>query len=132
MRKIVFACLFLLGSLSVQAQQPNPQKYDAETRAKKHTEMMNKELHLSEDQSAKAFEYVYAFEKKRQKDQEVMKANRAELDKNLSTVLSPEQMEKYIALRKEKAEELKKRSGQMHQSPERKSSSESPVTPSKE
>lgn len=110
--KIVAVFMLLLGSAQVQAQSNRPAQRTPptpEVRAERRAMSMKEKLMLTDEQKAKVYDAVLVLEKQRGADQQKMKANRDQFESELHNILTPEQMEKYEAMREERKAEVKKR-----------------------
>ena len=111
----IFTLLFVCIAVSTQAQ-PQHKKFNAEDMSKMQTEMMKKELNLSDKQTTEVSAINLKFAKKmdeqrknsdgdREAMHEEMEAMQEERNAELKKVLTEEQYEKMLA----KEEEMKKK-----------------------
>lgn len=102
----------LLSGLAVNAQSHKPAQRTPPTpeqRAERRTALLKDKLLLSEDQKTKVYDAVLKLEKQRATDQQQIKANRETYETELRTILTPEQAEKYEAMKEQRKEDIKKR-----------------------
>ncbi len=112
LQKLFLMAGLLLSGLAVNAQNHKPAQRTPPTpeqRAERRTAMMNDKLSLTEEQKAKVYDAVLKLEKQRATDQQQIKANRQAYETELRTILTPEQQEKYEALKDQRKEVIKKR-----------------------
>jgi len=125
MKKIILRIpvlvLILFSVLVVHAQQDQHQNPSAtpEQRAEKIAAGMKDRLELTDQQSQKVYDIILENQQAREKAEVTRKAERDAMDKKLSEVLTPEQMEKLKANRSERMEKAKnlnrgKGSGKAH------------------
>ena len=101
-----FAIIFSFFLFSLGFGASAQYKHDPEKSAGKKTAWMKSELTLSDEQAAKIEQINLAYAKKSQEERvkmhEQMKNMRQEKNKEFASVLSPEQLEKFEALKAEK------------------------------
>jgi Spy/CpxP family protein refolding chaperone len=110
--KIIFATLFsvitMAFSVSAQDKTEASDKYrshDPEARAKKQTEMMKTQLGLTAEQASKVesinLKYAQKGKEQREAIHKQMKSLREEREKDMTAILTKEQIEKYNKLKEE-------------------------------
>jgi Spy/CpxP family protein refolding chaperone len=121
--KIIFSTLFavIIMTLGVNAQDKTnasdkTRSHDPEARAKKQTEMMKTELGLTADQVSKVesinLKYAQKGKEQREAIHKQMKSLREEREKDMTAVLTKEQIEKYNKLKEEqKSKRMQERKG---------------------
>lgn len=102
----------VLTSFAVNAQSHKPAQRTPPTpeqRAERRTAVLKDKLLLSEEQKTKVYQAILKLEKQRVNDQKQMKANREAYETELGTILTPEQHEKYEAMKDQHKQDIKKR-----------------------
>ncbi|MBL7924884.1 MAG: hypothetical protein JNL88_11850 [Bacteroidia bacterium] len=99
----------LSGPLFAQNQKKQHKELSAEQRADKRTELLKTKLLLSDEQSRQVHAAALHMEQNRSNEKGKMRAGREEFESSLRSILNPEQLEKYEALREEKKEQVKQR-----------------------
>ncbi|MFN8153587.1 MAG: hypothetical protein U0Y08_04770 [Bacteroidia bacterium] len=110
--KLFLIAGLILSAAGVNAQNQRPAKRTPptpEVRAERRTAMLKDKLLLTEEQKTKVYDALLKFEKSRVTDQQQIKANREAYEAELRTILTPEQLEKYEAMREERKAEIKKK-----------------------
>ena len=126
MKQVLIGAL-MLTSMAFAQKREGQQPMNAEDRVEKMTERMSAELQLSDDQKKQVKELLAKqsearkadMEERRAKMREKMeerKAFKAEMDK----ILTPEQKEKWEAIKKENREKIQEKRGEMQQKREKK------------
>ncbi|WP_289054622.1 hypothetical protein [Carboxylicivirga marina] len=116
--KLVVIALLMMSLIACNTNGQQRKRASAEDMAKHQTEMMEKSLDLSSEQSKTVSElnlkYAEKFKKIKEEaggDREKMRTLRGELlnkkNDELKEVLSEEQFEKYIKLEEERAKEMR-------------------------
>jgi protein CpxP len=102
---LLIACFVYHTGLHAQqkkAKQPSP-----EVRAERRTEYLKSKLVLTDAQYSKVYELILQNEKTKTADQAKTKEQRSSIDKQMKAILSPEQQEKYEAMKEDRKEKVK-------------------------
>lgn len=108
MKKVIFLLLacFVIHT-GVHAQQKKAKQPSPEVRAERRTEYLKSKLLLSDEQNSKVYDLMLQNEKTRSADQAKTREQRAAFDKQLKSILNPEQQEKYEAMKEDRKEKVK-------------------------
>lgn len=105
MKKILIVTALSCIALSATSQTPpSERERDPMKMAEKRTEMMSKQLSLTEDQYSAVKQLNIDFAVERQKKSQGIQQLHQEYDKKLTLILSPEQMKKFNELKEEHRE----------------------------
>lgn len=102
---LLIACFVYHTGLHAQqkrVKQPSP-----EVRAERRTEYLKSKLVLTDAQYSKVYELILQNEKTKTADQAKTKEQRSSIDKQMKAILSPEQQEKYEAMKEDRKEKVK-------------------------
>ena len=111
---IIYLLLVFIGSESwAQGKRPQNQLTPTE-RAEKATLRMKAKLNLSEEQAAQVKAVFIKRSATEQSNREELKKQREATDKELSGILSPEQMDKYMQMKEERRNKMMEKRKAMH------------------
>lgn len=92
---ILFTFLFSYNSIHAQDAEKRKAQFTPEQRADRMSNHLQSNLSLTDEQKQKVKDLFLEQEKKREADQTKRKETREEMDKSLTKIFTPEQMEKY-------------------------------------
>lgn len=120
---ILFTFLFSYNSIHAQDAEKRKTQFTPEQRADRMSYHLQSNLSLTDEQKQKVKELFLEQEKKREADHTKRKETREEMDKSLTKIFTPEQMEKY------KKMEADRRGKIMEKRKERKHIEDAPSAP---
>lgn len=120
---ILFTFLFSYNSIHAQDAEKRKAQFTPEQRADRMSNHLQSNLSLTDEQKQKVKDLFLEQEKKREADQTKRKETREEMDKSLTKIFTPEQMEKY------KKMEADRRGKIMEKRKERKHIEDTPPAP---
>lgn len=108
MKKVIFLLLACFAfHTGVHAQQKKAKQPSPEVRAERRTEYLKSKLILTDAQYSKVYELILQNEKTKTADQAKTKEQRSSFDKQMKSILNPEQQEKYEAMKEDRKEKVK-------------------------
>lgn len=106
---MLIAGIALFTTASAQDRRPAQREVKPEVRAEKRTALLKDKLLLTDEQKEKVYAATLRMEQQRTTDRDQVKKNREAFDAEMQSILTPEQMEKYEAMREERKEAVKAR-----------------------
>lgn len=128
---LLTGCL-LIGLTRIATAQQGGQRKPAtpEQRAERRADLLKDKLMLTEEQRNQVYAATLRLEQQRSTDQKEMRQSREAYDNQLQSIFSPEQMEKYEAMREQRKDDIKAKMEQRRTNNKLKSEGEATSEPS--